>query len=155
MSTTETTEQTTAETEIRELIADREAAMQARDAARFVAHYAPEIVKFDLAPPLRNAGPQLLDPAGMAAWLSSFADDDTFEFAVTDLDVTTDGSLAFASSLNRLAATPRGATQSFELWYRSTLCLRNTEGTWRVVHEHSSTPFYMDGTLRAATDLKP
>jgi PhnB protein len=28
-------------------------------------------------------------------------------------------------------------------------------GAWKIVHEHSSTPFYMDGSYRAAVDLKP
>ncbi|MGH3157151.1 MAG: nuclear transport factor 2 family protein, partial [Streptosporangiaceae bacterium] len=41
------------------------------------------------------------------------------------------------------------------LWYRSTLGLRRLDGEWRIVHEHTSTPFYMDGSLRAATDLRP
>jgi hypothetical protein len=26
---------------------------------------------------------------------------------------------------------------------------------WRITHEHNSTPFYMDGSYRAATDLVP
>ena len=29
------------------------------------------------------------------------------------------------------------------------------QGQWKVVHEHSSVPFYMDGSERAAVDLKP
>jgi hypothetical protein len=28
-------------------------------------------------------------------------------------------------------------------------------GSWRIVHEHNSTPFYLDGSLRAALDLRP
>jgi ketosteroid isomerase-like protein len=28
-------------------------------------------------------------------------------------------------------------------------------GEWRIVHDHSSVPFYMDGSYRAAVDLKP
>ena len=30
---------------------------------------------------------------------------------------------------------------------------RTPEG-WRITHEHDSTPFYMDGSDRAATDLR-
>jgi PhnB protein len=29
------------------------------------------------------------------------------------------------------------------------------DGSWRIVHEHDSTPFYLDGSLRAALDLRP
>ena len=63
--------------------------------------------------------------------------------------------VAFCHSLNRLTATPRGATDSFDLWMRSTVCLRKVDGAWWIAHEHSSTPFYMDGSFRAAVDLVP
>jgi ketosteroid isomerase-like protein len=46
-----------------------------------------------------------------------------------------------------------GAT--FELWFRTTLVLRETDGHWQIVHVHESTPFHMDGSLRAAVDLTP
>jgi ketosteroid isomerase-like protein len=46
-----------------------------------------------------------------------------------------------------------GAT--FELWFRSTLVLREVDGRWQIVHSHESTPFHMDGSLRAAVDLTP
>ena len=42
-----------------------------------------------------------------------------------------------------------------DLWFRATLALRRTDGIWKVVHEHNSTPFYMDGSDRAALDLQP
>ena len=42
-----------------------------------------------------------------------------------------------------------------DLWVRTTLGFRKADGRWRVVHEHVSVPFYMDGSERAALDLKP
>ena len=33
--------------------------------------------------------------------------------------------------------------------------LRRIDGAWRITHRHDSTPFYMDGSYRAATDLEP
>jgi len=42
-----------------------------------------------------------------------------------------------------------------DFWMRETLCLERAAGTWRIVHEHASVPFYMDGSLRAAFDLRP
>lgn len=54
----------------------------------------------------------------------------------------------------------RNAPAAFEkglgthhLWVRVTAGLRKIKGRWIVVHEHVSTPFYMDGSLRAAVDL--
>jgi ketosteroid isomerase-like protein len=51
-----TTTPTANEVQIRAVITDRAAAMRDRDAERFVAHYAPHIVKFDLPPPLGTPG---------------------------------------------------------------------------------------------------
>jgi ketosteroid isomerase-like protein len=41
------------------------------------------------------------------------------------------------------------------MWYRTTMCLQKASGQWRIVCDHSSVPFYMDGSYRAAVDLKP
>jgi ketosteroid isomerase-like protein len=41
-----------------------------------------------------------------------------------------------------------------DLWFRTTMCLRKINARWRIVHDHSSVPFYMDGSYRAAVDLK-
>ena len=37
----------------------------------------------------------------------------------------------------------------------NTLLSRKIRGDWRIVHQHESVPFYMDGSYRAAVDLKP
>ena len=63
--------------------------------------------------------------------------------------------VAFCHGLNRMASTPDGAPEGFTLWFRMTTGLRKENGSWRISHEHTSTPFYMDGSFRAATDLTP
>ena len=40
-------------------------------------------------------------------------------------------------------------------WMRDTICLNRVSGAWKIVHLHSSVPFYMDGSLRPAFDLQP
>ena len=42
-----------------------------------------------------------------------------------------------------------------DVWLRATVCFRRVDGAWKVAHEHASVPFYMDGSFRAAIDLKP
>jgi ketosteroid isomerase-like protein len=59
------------EEQIRAVIADRAAAMHDRDAERFAAHYAAQITKFDLAPPLAYQGPQARDAEALRAWFGS------------------------------------------------------------------------------------
>ena len=36
-----------------------------------------------------------------------------------------------------------------------TVCLRKQDGAWKIVHEHASAPFHMDGSFRAAIDQTP
>jgi ketosteroid isomerase-like protein len=139
------------ETRIRELINELVPAMRDRDAGRIVARYAPEVVKYDLAPPLRNTAPR--DADRQQAWFEGFVGPVGYE--IRDLEVTAGEDVAFCHSLNRMSATPRGATEGFDLWFRATTGLRKIDGTWRIVHEHTSTPFYMDGSFRAALDLTP
>lgn len=66
------------------------------------------------------------------------------------------GDLAFCHGFYRLNGTPKSADgQSISFWMRATVCLRRDAGVWRIVHEHESVPFYMDGSLRPAFDLSP
>jgi hypothetical protein len=34
-------------------------------------------------------------------------------------------------------------------------CFRKIDEEWKIVHEHESVLFYMDGSFKAAVDLKP
>jgi ketosteroid isomerase-like protein len=133
------------EDQIRAVIADRAAAMHDRDAERFTAHYAPQVVKFDLPPPLQLTGPQARDAEALRAWFASHPGGPV-RYEIRDLTVTAGGDVAFCHSLNHLADA---------LWFRSTIGFRKISGEWRITHEHNSTPFYMDGSDKAALDLQP
>jgi uncharacterized protein (TIGR02246 family) len=142
----------TDEQTIRELIDTRTQAMRAGDAKTICDAYVDDAVVFSLAPPLVQPPDGTGDVAQLQAWFdekggSVWAD-------VQDLQVTVDGDLALCTSLESMGAPP-DATQQFTLWYRSTLGLRRVDGQWRICHEHTSTPFYMDGSNRAALDLTP
>lgn len=137
---------------IRALVEDRIAALRDKDAARLAAAYAPEIVKFDLAPPLQATGPRIAEPAYWRPWLDSWTGPITLD--VTELSVTVSGNIAFCHSLNRMRGTKSDGGQQ-DLWFRATLGLRKAGRVWKIAHEHTSTPFYMDGSGRAATDLRP
>jgi ketosteroid isomerase-like protein len=120
-----------------------------KDAAAIGALYTPDAVIFDLAPPLAHR----TDVSGLAAWL------DTWEGPVgleeRDLTIEVSGGLAFCHGLSKVSATAKADGQRRQWWQRITVCLRRTEGVWKIVHEHASVPFYMDGSLRAAVDLEP
>jgi ketosteroid isomerase-like protein len=137
---------------IRALIEERMAAMRDRDSARAVATLADDIVAFELAPPLALGPAAARDEAGLAAWLAGW--DGPVEIEIRDLHVEVSGDVGWSRSLNRLRGTLRGG-RSVDMWMRSTLAFRKADGRWRIVHGHSSVPFHMDGSYRAATDLSP
>src|SRR5579859_418280 len=92
---------------------------------------------------------------GLRNWFAGFDGPIEYEVRDRDLAVTSGAEVAFCHSLNRLSTPPRDAPQKFNLWFRATVCLRKIDGAWRITHEHNSTPFYMDGSFRAALDLTP
>jgi len=55
----------------------------------------------------------------------------------------------------RMSGTPKAAGRPISFWLRDTICLNRGNGAWKIVHLHSSVPFYMDGSLRPAFDLQP
>src|SRR5262245_789305 len=56
-----------------------------------------------------------------------------------DLNVTTQGELAFVHSVNHVNG--RLASGHFtDLWLRWTACFRRTDGVWLIVHDHVSVP---------------
>jgi uncharacterized protein (TIGR02246 family) len=118
------------------------------DADAIADSYAPDAVIFDLAPPLGRRG---MDRDSVAAWLGSW--EGPIQIDSRDVDMAIEGNLAFVSALNRMRGHQGGEDQ--DIWYRTTLCLRRAGGRWRIVCDHASVPFYMDGSYRAAIDLKP
>jgi ketosteroid isomerase-like protein len=138
--------------EIRNVVLERSARLAAGDVAGAQAFCLPQIVSFTLAPPLTQPG-DTRDPGPITAWLSTFEAPPRRE--IIELEITAGAEVAFATYLESMTATPRGGGSEFTLWYRVTLGLSRAEGRWLIAHEHNSVPFHMDGSLRAAVDLKP
>jgi ketosteroid isomerase-like protein len=72
-----------------------------------------------------------------------------------DFKVTVSGDSAFCFGFLHMRGTKKGAEGAVRFWMRETLCLLRIDGEWKIVHEHTSVPFYMDGTFRPAFDLQP
>jgi uncharacterized protein (TIGR02246 family) len=139
---------TTHRAEIDALFQELARAHADHDADAIAGAYAPDAVIFDLAPPLGHRG---MTRDSVAAWLAGW--EGPIHIDAVDLSLTVDGDLAFVSALNRMRGRQGGEDQ--DMWYRTTTCLRRIGGRWCIVHDHSSVPFYMDGSYRAAVDLKP
>jgi ketosteroid isomerase-like protein len=143
-----------AETDVHAVLDKFVAAHALHDADGLFALYSDDVVSYSLAPPLQQ-GPDTpygtLD--GIRAWFAGF--DGPVQLSHDDPVVHQDGELAFVHALTQMTATRVGQDESISIWYRSTFGLRRIDGSWRITHRHDSTPFYMDGSYRAATDLQP
>ena len=74
--------------------------------------------------------------------------------ALAELNVETCGDLAFAHGLAHMVGTKTDGSKT-DMWFRYTAALRRGAGTWKITHQHSSVPFYMDDAFKAALDLTP
>ena len=143
--------ETTSREQILALLNDQAAAITAKDGHRAVAHLSPDVVSFGLAPPLRYAGDEARDPAGVEGWFQTW--NGPIGYDIGDPVIEVGGDVAFCHGLTHLTGTKTDG-DSVDLWFRSTVGLRRTAAGWQIAHAHDSTPFYMDGSGRAATDLK-
>jgi ketosteroid isomerase-like protein len=137
------------EAQIRGMVDDRANALRAKNADGVVAYHAPDYVQFSLAPPLISTGG---DAKGLKEWFDTWQGPIGHE--ICDLSITAGDDTAFCHSLNRLSGT-KTDREKVDIWFRLTLCFRKMGGEWKIAHEHTSVPFYMDGSYKAAVDLKP
>ena len=134
------------------LLRGQEAATARGDVAAMIAPYAADAVIYDLPPPLEARGEALADTSGLEAWIATWDGPVTTE--LSDPTVLVEGDLAVVFGLSRMRGDQKGEGP-LDAWNRRTVVLRRAEGAWRIVHEHSSYPMEMDGSGRAATNLKP
>jgi ketosteroid isomerase-like protein len=139
-----------AKDDIRALIEGVHRAHYNKDAAAIVAPYSEDAAVFDLAPPLSHRG---MNQREKQSWLDTW--DGPIKRESCDFKITVSGDFAFCHGYYRLGGAPKSAGRTIDFWTRATVCLARSACEWRIVHEHTSVPFYMDGSLRPAFDLKP
>ena len=126
-------------------------AIHDKDADRVIAHYAPQVLTFDLAPPLQYKRGSAARKQLLEAWFKTW--DGPIAYEIRDLEIEIGGDIAFAHSLNRISGTKTDGEKP-DVWVRSTVGYRKIDGKWLVTHEHASVPFDMT-TLKASLDLTP
>ena len=151
-STTRTREQTRSADEaalsiVIEAIAK---AVREKDVDAMLAHCAPDIVIFDMLPPLKHQGRDAIQ----RLWKKTLAAFDApVDYEVHQLELAVGEEIAFCRSLNRFGGARVGGERNVN-WLCSTLGFRKLEGRWKLVHQHVSVPFDME-TGKAMLDLKP
>jgi len=147
----------TPQDEIAALLDERVEACPAKDVDRLMALYSPDVVYFDVVPPLRFTGTDAVR-RNFRRWFAEY--EGPIGLTTVDQRVAVDGDVAFAHMIHHDSGSLDAASDTHEraeernLWLRSTVCLRRTEHGWRITHEHISLPVD-PRTLRAVPDLAP
>ena len=148
--TTATLHETQQEAAILDVIAAMARARYEKDAEAIAATYAHDAAIYNLAPPLEHRG---IDIAATQAWLDTWDGPITIE--PRDFQVKIAGDTAVAYGYMRMQGTKIDPPAKPDFWMRETLVFERRGGTWIIVHEHTSVPFYMDASTRPAFDLQP
>lgn len=141
---------TVAEARVREQLQGFAAAFRAKDIDGVMALFAPTVVSFDLAPPLRCVGAAAL----REHWEATFAAlHGPVAYEIHELAIAVSGDLAVSHSLNRMRGTLADG-RAAERWLRWTACFRRIDRRWQVTHEHVSVPVEV-ASGKACFDLAP
>jgi len=138
------------EAAIRERVDTLLDAVRATDLDAVKPIFAPDLVSFDIEPPLRHLGAA----AKWRNWAKVFAAYQApLGYEVRDLTITVGGDVAFVYSLNRISGTLRDG-RATGMWVRWTGCFRKLDGDWLIAHDHVSVPLDI-ASGKALLDLEP
>ncbi|MEH2358344.1 YybH family protein [Nostoc sp.] len=138
------------EAQIRTIIEERVKAVRDKDINALLSNHAPDILSFDVINPLQYIGVDTVRERAKK-WVSSYQGSIGYE--ILDLNITTGETVAFCHYLYRVSGTLTDG-RKVEMWVRATVCLREIDGKWMIVHEHQSVPFDPE-TGKASLNLKP
>lgn len=114
------------------------AGIRAKDVDAVMANYIPgeSLVVFDIIPPRQYVG----NDAYKKDWAGVFAGcADSPKMEISDLDITSDGKLAFSHSIQHFSCTDAKGGK-LDLTMRATDAYKKVNGKWVIVHEHFSAP---------------
>lgn len=124
--------------------------LRAKDLGALREPYAPDVVSFDVEPPLQHVGIE----AKLANWARVFEVFEKVDYELRDLTLTIGGDVAFGYAFGRLSGTMKNGVATPGMWVRVTYGLRKIDGIWVIVHDQVSVPFdLLSGN--GVTDLEP
>ena len=128
----------TEETRIKALLEDWTDAVRRHDVPAILAHHDPDIVMFDLPPPLQCRGIAEYEQT----WDLLFQyHKPGVAFDIEELAVTAGADVAFAAAIMRCGPdSSRNPADKDGFKFRLTVGLRKVNGDWRITHEHHSVP---------------
>ena len=124
------------DSEVRALLDSRVDACKAKDIDRLMSLYAPDIVYYDVVPPLQYTGSADVRRNFMR-WFDEY--DGPIGLETHELEIAASADVAFAHMLH-LDSGMRKNGNDDAIWVRSTVCCRRSGGEWMITHEHISMP---------------
>jgi uncharacterized protein (TIGR02246 family) len=138
------------EAAIRALVDGYVEAIRNHDLDGVMAAYAPDLMAFDVVPPLRYAGAEAFRPV----WQAFFANfERPVDYQVRELTIVAGEDTAFSYSLNHNGGVTKDGRKT-DMWLRWTVGYRKLDGRWRIAHLHVSVPADLRSG-QAAAGLKP
>lgn len=137
---------TDAEARVRETIDAIARALRAKDTDTLMSNYAPDVVAFDVPPPLRVDGADAYR-SNFESWFGSIRG--PIDYEVHDLRIACDERLAVCHHVGHVRSTRTTGAQA-DYRVRVTTVLEKRGDRWLVTHEHISLPVDMQ-TMKAVT----
>ena len=137
------------EAEIRQLLDRWAKAFSAHDVSTIMSLYAPDVVAYDIVPPLQYVGKDAYRK-DYEQFLAQY--EGPLEVEYRDLRVVAGDDVAFAAGLERITGTIKG--QKSTVWARFTGGFRKINGTWLDVQDHISVPTDFE-TGKSLLELQP
>jgi uncharacterized protein (TIGR02246 family) len=136
MQMSEGNKRATDEIAIRDLVEHWAGAVRARNLNGILANHSPDILMFDVPPPVQSKGIE----AYKKTWDLFFSWSRDFGvFDIIEMNITAGNDVAFVTALMRCAGAEADGNK-MELEFRLTIGLRKIGGQWMVMHEHHSIP---------------
>jgi ketosteroid isomerase-like protein len=124
------------QSDIKALIDSRSEAMRDKDVDRLMSLYSPDIVYFDLVPPLQYVGSAALR-SRFSHWFEGWKSPISME--LRDLRIAVSGDIAGAYMLLRASGTLKNGNE-VGYWVRTSNCCQRFNHRWLFTHEHVSLP---------------
>jgi len=111
-------------------------AVRDKNLTGILANHSPEILMFDVPPPIQSKGIDRYKES----WDLFFSwSDEPVVFDIVEMNITAGHDVAFVAALMRCAGTETTG-ERIRLEFRLTIGLRKIGGEWTVIHEHHSIP---------------
>jgi ketosteroid isomerase-like protein len=136
--------------EVKALLDSWSEAVRLKDIDRLMSLYSPDIVYFDVVPPLQYSGSAVVRRNFLRwfdAWQSAIGQE------IRDLTIVASADIAVAHLLIRASGTLKNGRE-VGYWVRATVCCQRANHRWVIAHEHISLPVDV-ASGNAVMDLVP